>query len=519
VISAEARAPRLVWPALRASTIAYATIALGLFAMWPSAVSLARYWAQILDYEHGFVVAAVSAAWLLSRRSRIDAETIKPRPLISIGLLAALFLWLVAYRGISHIAYQLLFPAILWLAVLAAAGNRVAKHVAAPLGYLYFAVPVWDYLLPALQKMTVAASEFGLGLLGVSAKVLGDRVTIPEGTFEILEGCSGKRYFIVTLAFASLVGVVNRLSPRRHLLLFAGSAAAALVANWIRVIVVIYAGHVTRMQHYWVSVEHLTLGDVIFAVLLVLVLLLARSLAGPAPAAGPARPVAAAPIAAVHRAGVWLPMAMLGALGVVGVLWPTGPRAGAAHLAGVPVLAGNWNGPLPPRGGWQPRYVGSADEIRVAYSGSGLPVQVYVNLYTNQTAEGKLVYYKNSVITPDEWSQVDGPGWWQPIAGAFGGAPLTLSARSRSGERWVVAYAYVVAGHMTSNTLLAQLYYGALSLAGPVGGGVVALAASCETDCDSAVKATASFWGEQSASFASLIPPQLPRLKQSGPVS
>jgi EpsI family protein len=516
VISTEAHAARVASPALRASAVVYATVALGVFAMWPSAASLARYWAQILDYEHGFVVAAVAAIWLVARRGRFDAEPIEPRWRASVALLAALVLWLVAYRGISHLTYQLLFPAILWLAVLAAAGRRAAQVAAAPLGYLYFAVPIWDYLVPLLQRMTVAASEFGLRLLGVSAKVVGDRVTIPEGTFEILEGCSGKRYFIVTLAFAGLVGVINRLSLRRQLLLFASSAAAALVANWIRVIVVIYAGHLTRMQHYWVSVEHLTLGDVIFAILLVVVLVLARSLARREPAAGPPPGVAPAPVAPVHRGGVWLPMAMLGALGIVGVGWPAAPRGGAAHLAAVPVLAGNWNGPLPARGEWQPRYAGSADEIRVAYSSAGVPVQLYVNLYTNQTPESKLVSYENSILTPHEWAPVGGPRWWEPVAGAFGGVPLTLTARSKSGERWVVAYAYVVGGRMTSNALLAQLYYGALSLAGPVGGGVVALAASCGADCDSAVKATASFWGEQSASFASLIPRQPPRLAQPG---
>jgi len=516
VTSTQTQAERIATPALPTSAIVYTTIAVGLVAMWPSAISLARYWEQIPDYEHGFIIAAISLAWLLLRRHQIDAQAVEPRPLIAVGLLAALMVWLIAYRGISHLAYQLLLPAILWLAVLAAAGDRVAKQVAAPLAYLVFAVPVWDYLLPALQQMTVAASELGLGLIGVPVTVVGDLVTIPEGTFEIVDGCSGKRYFIVTLAFASLVGVMNHLSARRQLVLFLGSAAAALIANWIRVIIVIYAGHVTHMQHYWITVEHFAMGNVIFGVLLVVLLVLTRWLARTEPTHTAQTVTAAdARAAASHPASVWLPLAMLVALGWVSFLWPSAPRAGAARLAAVPVLADRWSGPLPARGQWQPHYAGSVDEVRVAYHNVDRPIEVYVNLYTDQTPERKLVYHENSILTPHEWQQVDAPRWWESVAGTFGGAPLTLTAQSKKGERWIVMYAYVVAGRMTTNAFFAQLYYGLMSLAGPVASGVIALAANCETDCVAAREVTASFWDEESKNLASLIPRQVPRALES----
>jgi len=354
----------------------------------------------------------------------------------------------------------------------------------------------------------------------VPARVVGDSVTIPEGTFDIVEGCSGKRYFLVSLAFAGLLGARSRLPLRRHLLLFAAAAGAALLANWIRVIVIIYAGHLTRMQHYWVSVEHLTMGMVIFGILLLVVLLLARLLSPPADAdaaagAAPAAPAPAQPL----PPGTWLAPAMLAATGMVVLLAPDMPRAGPARLAAVPVLAGPFNGPLPPDGRWHPSFPGAVDEIRVAYGAGTHRIEVYVNLFTDEAPGRKLVYYENSILTPHEWQVAEAPPWWAPLAGASGARPLVLTARAGSSARWAVAYGYVVGGQLTANALLAQLLLGALSFGGPVGAGVVGVAVDCAGDCEAAGRLAAGFWEAQGAPLARLIPRRPPRATESGQTS
>lgn len=513
-----ATAGRGAAPAWPASLVVAAALALGLFATWPTATQLLKFWSETVDYEHGIGIAAVSLGWLVLRRREFDAHTVKPRPLAAAALLVALLLWLVGLRGISQLSCQMLLPPVLWLAVWAAAGDAAARRAAGPLAFLYFAVPFWDYLLPALRSMTVTASEFGLGVLGVPAKVVGDSVTIPEGTFDIVEGCSGKRYFLVSLAFAGLLGTRSRLPLRRHLVLFAAAAAAALLANWIRVIVIIYAGHVTQMQHYWVSVEHLTMGTVIFGILLLIVLLLARALAPAASAGAPAvseRPLPAMPL----PRSTWLAPALLAAMGVVVLVAPSMPKAGPARLTAVPLLTGRFNGPLPPDAAWRPSFPGAVDEVRVAYRADARKVEVYVNLFTDEAPGRKLVYYENSILTPSEWRLQDGPRWWAPLAGVSGAQPLALTAGAGSARRWAVAYGYVVGGRLTANALLAQLLLGALSFGGPVGAGVVGVAVECAGDCTAADRLAAGFWEEEGAQFARLIPRRPPRATNSGQTS
>ncbi len=504
--------------ARRAGAPVVAALVLGMLALWPALASLVAYWREIPDYEHGFLVAAVSAVWLGMRYKAFDAETADPRPWALLPLAALLALWWIALRGISHMAFQLLVPPILWVAVFAAAGPRAARRAAAPIAYFYFAIPAWDYLLPILQHGTVWATETGMGAIGIHTKVVGNVVTIPEGTFVVQEDCSGKRYVLVALAFAGLLGPIHRLSAARQTLLFLLAAATAILANWIRVWFVVYAGHVTHMQHYWVRISHIALGNEIFVVLLGLNLLFAHGLArgdtkrrdDDAAAAMPTGPAARR----FPRSGwPWAPAALLAVSGLAVWADPAAPQAGPAHLGGPPILTGRWNGPLPAHVDWQPDYPGAVDTLQVSYDGKDGPVEVYLNLFTNQTPDRKLIKYDNSILTPEEWIRTAGPRWQDAFAGSFGATPLTVTARARSGERWVLAYGYVVAGHRSASALIAQLEAGAATLFEPAGSGVLAVAARCSgADCRTAHRAVRDFWDEESSRFASLVPRHIPRV-------
>src|SRR6185437_14551619 len=261
------------------------------------------------------------------------------------------------------------------------------------------------------------------------------------GTFEVAEGCSGKRYLLVALALAGLVGAVNRLSRRRLLGLFAAATGLALAANWIRVIVVIYAGHISAMRHYLVTVEHQTFGVEVFVILIVAIGLLGRWLAG-APGSAAVEPAA-------HRTGIrrqprglalYAPFFVMAAFMVLMSVLPSVTARGPVRLGGMPVLADRWSGPLPASPGWQPYFPGASDAVRVAYASSSGTVEVYANVYGEQVHGSKPDYYENSILTPGDWEAVERPGMGSLLLASLGALPLTMTARSTSGELWVVAY-------------------------------------------------------------------------------
>ena len=482
--------------AVRASTYVYVLCAVGVAALWPTFRSLGAFWSASYDYGHGYLVAAVSVAWLIRSRRRLDSALIQPMPVALVALALAVLAWVVAYRGNSQIAQQVVTPAILLFAVFAAMGRQVAFGAAAPLLYLYFAVPVWDVLVPVLQAATTEVSETLLRLLGVPATVESNVVTIPEGRFAIVEGCAGKRYFIVALAFAALAVATQGLRGARAAVVIAAAVGLALIANWLRVVTIIYAGHVTNMEHYLVSKEHTTFGMLIFVPILVGVMLIVRVVSRNAPRALANED---APARSAGSAAVWPAIACL-CVPVVVAGTTSGGSLAVPRLGQLPILVDVWQGPLPPQADWRPRFARAADEIRAAYGSSEGTVQLYVNVYGAQSQAHELISYDNSIL-PENWTVVRE----LPSQDRMN----VVIAADSAAQQWVIASTYAVGGKLTNVGVLAQVYYGVHSIVRPVASGTIALAAACNSDCARAAARVQRFWRQHSAALLNMIPARL----------
>jgi exosortase len=479
------------WPA---SAGTYAVLALAAIVLWPSVAALLRIWGEMADYDHSYVVAGVVLIWLGILRRKLDRAGLQGSWLALVALTVGLALWLIAYRGSSELLQQLLVPVVLFLAVTAAIGTRAAMLVAAPLGYLYFAIPVWEYCVPVLQKLTTVAVEAALGVLHVPANFSGPDVTLPMGRFTIAADCAGKRYLLVGLASAVLGGVFHRLDARRMALLLATTVGLSMVANWLRVAIIIYLGYVTDMQHYLVAVEHVTFGWFVFLPLLAAIFLISRRLGGAA-GAGNADDEQC-PVANL-RAPIARTAVLLLVVPIVAEVGSTSAKDSRA-LDALPIMTGAWQGPFPSQG-WSPVFVGRDDHRQGAYvSGAGI-IHVYLNLYRAQGQGRELVHYKNSV---------SGSGWSEGAALAFQrdlwtGQPWV--ARDESGRDWVLVSSYNVAGSLTTSPLIAQMLYGARALWHPVPSGVIAMATPCGTDCAGAAASLQAFWGANGSHFVAML--------------
>jgi exosortase len=472
-----------------------ALLAAGTLGLWPTLVGLVRIWLQMLDYHHAFLVVAVTLGWLFWRREQINAAAVRAEAKALALLAVALLAWIVSYRANSELMQQLLIPIMLQLAVLAAFGRGIASLTLAPLAYLYFAIPVWEHLLPLLQWLTTQVAETVLRLMGVVTHVDGHSVTIPEGTFDIVEGCSGKRYVVIGLAFATMAAVTHDVSGRGRVILLASATLAALVTNWLRVVVVIYAGHVSNMQNYLVAHEHMSFGYALFIPLMGVIILIARRLqsdavvesrsAAPAGSAGRSN----APVLGVAAALLLMPLLVASIKQELDT-----PVA----LLPLPVLTGDWQGPLPASSGWQPHYVGAVGERRASYTSAKGRVEVYYNVYGPQSPEHELVHFGNTVM-PADWTIIS-------RSRLPGSAPMLSIARDDDGARWVIAQDLRVGGVRAPSPALAQLLYGIQAMWRPVPSGTVVLAAACDPDCDQAQANLLEFRRAYRERLAQLIP-------------
>ncbi len=216
------------------------------------------------DFAHGYLIL-VMALWLgWSHRSRLRTAELRPwwpaAVVLAGAMLALAGMEMLSIRTVA----QSLVPIVLLAALALVCGRESARAVLPAVALLYFALPVWWVLNPLLQSLTTVVANAVVGISGIPAYVDGNAFHLPAGIVEIASGCSGLNYFMVSLALAYFQGMLHLRATASRVKLLLLAAALALVSNWIRVCTLIWIGYATDMQHYFIRVDHLYFGWVLF---------------------------------------------------------------------------------------------------------------------------------------------------------------------------------------------------------------------------------------------------------------
>lgn len=226
--------------------------------------SLVQLWLK-MDYAYsmGLLALALAIYSVYLKRNVIAACAQKPHILSYLFLFcSALTLTLSSYLNIQ-IGSQLMLVPVLFFGISSITGFKAATTTIIPLLYILFAIPVWDYLNPFLQALTTVVSISIVELLEMPAFIIENTINLPYGALEIAGGCSGLRYFIVTLILVLYFSQQRENSIRTVLTMFFIAAGFSLIANWIRVVLLIVIAHKTNMQSSLVA-DHEMFGWVVY---------------------------------------------------------------------------------------------------------------------------------------------------------------------------------------------------------------------------------------------------------------
>jgi exosortase len=460
---------------------------------WPSALVYGKEWGDFrnLTYTHGWLILAVCVALVLRSRREIAAANVAPWPAALAALAACIFLWLVCYRASIQDAHITVFPAIFWLAAAAAFGPAVGRLLFFPVAFFYFAVPSWSQLATPLQSLTVVAMRVLLGITGPAAIIFGDRIQIASGTFVVEEGCSGLHFMIVGLAVAALHGELRCDPPRIRAAQLALIAVLALLANWLRVYVIIQAGYLTHM-HSFLLRNHYWFGWGVFALALVAFFKLSARFE---PAAAPESALADLPGASgsarADLAGLAIALAVLVALPAASI---AARRMHPAAAAAAPLdrdPRGTWSAALVDiHSSWQPRFHGADQQQRLAFAdAAGDTVEVFTVNYRQQTQDAKLLAMGNSLAGSE---LVVGPQ-------ATVTTPAGEFRESEVADLEPPHYVYLIwsryrsAGRDFARPLPAQLWYGINATVSNPSAALIAFRCACRPDCDRARRILGDF--------------------------
>lgn len=486
---------------------------LALASAGPMLSALVGQWRTVNDNDYCFVVALICLVWCgreLARLTWRREKRVTGRYWFGATLVALCALEYVLTQGLSELGAQMLIPPILWATATAFLGLQTARPLAAPIFYFYFAVPVWEQALPLLQQITIHNAKWSMQMLGIAAMVDGNRVSIAEGTFEVLYACSGLRYLVVSLALATLMASMDKIALRKWPLLLASVAALSVFANGVRIFIVMYAGHVTGMKHYFVSDNHKGLGNVIFVILMAIIFWLVTRLGKTGSATThDVIEIAEAPSRHLMRNAVLTAVPLLaGAALMARALAHSDDGIESPQLQPLALSLGRWQGPLPSQSNWLPAFEAAADSRRFAYQGAEGRVEVYLNVYGRQHLGHELVFFSNTVYAPGHWQWV-GSAFGDMLRSSIGLEPWWTEQQTDRDERWLVGQLYVVGRYRTSLGLFEQALYGLSTIGQPATAGTVALAIRCNTDCASALRQARDFWREQGDSLIAAIPQRL----------
>lgn len=430
--------------------------------------SMVQIWSRSDTFAHSFLVFPISI-WLIWRKRNLLCQMVpKAEFLPLILLLPMAFFWFLGTLASVNSLTQISFVAMLVVTVPAMLGWRITNVILFPLGFLFFSVPLGEFLMPQLMDWTAKVTVLALRLSGIPVYREGLQFVIASGHWSVVEACSGIRYLIASLTVGTLYAYLSFRSFKKRLLFILVSILVPVIANWMRAYLIVMLGHVSGNK-LASGFDHLIYGWIFFGIVIFAMFIIgarwSESQSSATEEAGlvPVKP----PI------GSRLKTVIVSIILVILVSTPllanlkfninsetSFSKLNLPYKLGLQWLASNEKYPS-----FKPTYQMPDSEANQLYSSDGQTVGLYIGLYEHQTNTRKLVSSSNVLVTSQD------AHWAQLAQGAFpvvlDGTELEIKTTSlqRSAvlgssnpDRILVWKIYWIGGLLTTNDYLAKVY-------------------------------------------------------------
>ncbi len=455
--------------AWRIAGISIATLLLLVLVLYQQTVLyLSGLWNnfEIGEYGHGYLVLAISIFLVVRNRRQLALLTPCPNYRALPAVITACLLWLasvlVDVNMMQTVGLLLIVLAVIWMVL----GSKVTSAMMFPVLFLGFAIPIWFPLSPLLQDLTADVVFWFIRLLDVPALRQENMIIVPAGNLSIEEACSGLRYLLAALTLGMLYAYLNYETFRARLLVVLISAAAAVVANIVRVFIVVYLGYATEMQHPYVH-DHLMLGWYLFGGLVAMLLFIdtrlyrhyresdANSEANHAVLQPERTKYAVCTKGKQHYAITLIVTAIIVSIAPAIVYAVNNqPRMKNIDIdIRLPAGTGGWKGPLVVEDDWMPVYHG-AITTRQQYIKDNDQIITYIGYYPAQKQGQELINDLNRINNKEIW-RTRYPRARLNNTGAR--RVLEQLMQKSDGTKRLVWYWYRVAGRKTTNKYVAKM--------------------------------------------------------------
>ncbi|WEN41427.1 hypothetical protein CKCBHOJB_00979 [Thauera sp. GDN1] len=391
----------------RIASRAFTTVALALALTllwvvgwyWQTAQEIADIWRRSDTFAHGLVVLPAFAWLVWDARERIGELQPQPVGWMALPILAAGLLWMLGGMVSVAAAQHFALFAMLVSAFVGVLGWRLSRVLLFPLVFLFFGLPIGEFMIPTLMHYTAEVTVWALRLSGVPVYQDGLHFVVPNGRWSVVEACSGIRYLTASLMVGALYAYLNYTSLKRRLLFMVVALIAPILANWLRAYMIVMMGYLTD-NRFGAGEDHVFYGWILFGVVILAMFWIgARWHELRLPAAQVRAP------ATMQRAASWgrgLPLIIAIAIFPPVLKLLDTPVPDFPVRIAAPEPAAGWTTSLGPDIDYRPTYRGARADVFQAYAadGAALPVGFFAAWYVGQREGSEMIAWENGPTSP-----------------------------------------------------------------------------------------------------------------------
>ena len=433
----------------------------------PTISYLIKLWNQFEtgNYAHGYLVLAVSGYIVYEKLDALKRLLPQHSFAALFSVVLASFFWatveFIDVEMLQTVGLLLLLLTVVWSIF----GLQIWKELAFPILFICFAIPIWFPLSPILQDITAEVVYGIVQLFNLTASREDNLILLPYGTMSIDEACSGLNYLLAAMTMGTLYAYLNFIQLKMRIMIILIVITAAVLANILRVFLIVYVGYTSQMKHPWVH-DHLTMGWVLFSVIMGALLFLdnriqsRREVVKDDPSAGQVSINSGSHEVMAHldKADSWKTFVFTIVLTVALVSGPytfylTQHKTVAENVEIVlPERQTEWRGVISNRGDWRPAFHGAVSQKRL-YIKDKEKVSLYIGYYPVQKQGEELVNGMNRISNEENWRPIYYRDKSYEVDGFQVKEQVVTNAAQKKRLIW---YWYSVAGQQTTNKYIAK---------------------------------------------------------------
>jgi len=231
-------APRIKPPPLQLALLAACLVALTvLFA--EAAANLWKRWGQQQELSHSYFIPLISIYLLWINRETVRRSIGAPSFLGVIILGVALALLLLGQLTSIFLFQHLGLVTAIAGMVAAFGGRSLLRTTAAPLAFLFFAVPPPYWVITVLswkfQQMSSILGVAMVELMGIPVHLSGNIIDLGDYKLQVAEACSGLRYLFPFLSLGVMAAYMYRGKLWQRALIVGSTIPITILMNSFRI--------------------------------------------------------------------------------------------------------------------------------------------------------------------------------------------------------------------------------------------------------------------------------------------